>query len=169
VTVVVTKGDSARSGKSRRRTALILLLVLGLVVALILVLDSRSPTTRRNLPISYRHPTTTLDWEGFKIHATSCSVVAETSGLTEATVHGTAIVPARVRAPGIDVVGQIEAWIFDSAHHVMSKGKPWPLPGVPGTYHWVVGGFAKSAGQPASCVIQGIDVSDPYQIPQAQP
>lgn len=164
-----TRSDSGRKAKSRRRTALILILILALAVALIFVLDNRSPTTRRDLPISYRHPTTTLDWSGFKIHATSCSVVAAASGLTEATMRGTVVVPARVSAPGIDVVGQIEAWIFDSSHRVISKGKPWPLPGVPGTYRWVVSGFGKSVGQPASCVIQGIDVSDPYQTPQSQP
>jgi hypothetical protein len=152
--------------RSRRRLALILLVIIGLIILLIIVLgDGDSSTRPSTLPISYRSPTTTLIWGGFRIHASSCDAVAGSSGLVSATVKGTAVVPNH--GSGFVVVGQIETWILDSSGHVIAKGKPWPLPKNGGHYQWTIRGFMKSVKTPNSCIVQGINVSAPYDVPQS--
>jgi hypothetical protein len=152
--------------RSRRRLIVILLVIILLIILLIVVLGGGNSSKKPSaLPISYRYPTTTLSWGGFKIHASSCDAVVGTSGLVRATVKGTAFVPKP--GPGVEVVGQIETWILNSSGHVIAKGKPWPLPKTGGHYKWTIGGFSKSVKQPASCIVQGINVSDSYDVPQS--
>lgn len=155
---------SNHSKRSRRRLIVILLLILVLIIVLLLLLD-RDSARQRGLPISYRYPTTTLIWNGFRIHADSCDAIAGSSGFVGATVKGTAVVPND--GPGFTVVGQVEAWILDSSGHVIARGKPWPLPKSPGQYNLTISGFTKSSAQPAFCVLQGINVAAPYDVPQS--
>jgi len=153
-----------QSRRSRRRLILILLVIILLIIVLLLR-GCNSSTSPSALPISYRYPTTTLSWGGFRIHASSCDAVVGSSGFVSATVKGTAVVPKH--GPGSVVVGQVETWILDSSGHVIAKGKPWPLPKNGGHYEWTIGGFMKSPKQPSSCIVQGINVSAPYDVPQS--
>ena len=97
------------------------------------------------------------------IHATSCDVDTGSAGLLSATAKGTSVV---VNRPGETVVGQIEVWLVSSSGHVISKGKPWPLPKLAGKYRWTLTGFARSSVRPTSCVVQGINVAYLYNVPQ---
>jgi hypothetical protein len=151
--------------RSRRRTAEILFLILIFAVLLSLLLNRCSGTSQRNLPILYHYPTTTLDWTGFRIHASSCDAVSGSSGFASAKVEGTAVVPTV--GGGEYVVGQVEVWILNSSGHIIAEGKPWPLPKHSGAYNWVITGFAKNSGRPSSCVVQGINPGVPYKAPQA--
>jgi hypothetical protein len=71
-----------------------------------------------------------------------------------------------VNRPGETVVGQIEVWLLSSSGRVVSKGKPWPLPKHAGHYRWTLSGFNKTSTPVASCVVQGINISIPYEVPQ---
>lgn len=160
--------DRDQSQRSRRRLTAVLLSLLALILLLILVLlliGRNSSAPKNDLAISYRYPTTTLDWSGFKIHASSCHAVAGSSGFVSARVTGTAVVPDA--GPGFVVVGQVETWILNASGHVIAKGKPWPLPKTSGHYHWTIGGFGESAQQPSYCIVQGINVGVPYDVPQS--
>ena len=122
--IAESPSDTDQSQRSRRRLTAILLslLALILVVILVLLLVSRNSSTPKNdLAISYRYPTTTLDWSGFKIHASSCRVVTGSSGFVSARVNGTAVVPDD--GPDFVVVGQVETWILNASWTRHRKGK----------------------------------------------
>lgn len=156
-----------RSPRRRRGLLVLLLLLLAAIVSILLIGGSTSGTTQRTIPISYAYPTTTLSWQGFEIHADSCRVVSGSSGFVRATLKGIAMVPAH--GSGLVTVGQIEAWILDGSGKVIAKGTPWPLPKSGGEYQWTIERFTKSSSMPASCVVQGINTSDPYDVPQSPP
>jgi hypothetical protein len=140
------------------------LLLVALIVAILVTGGSNPGTTQRALPISYEYPTATLSWQGFKIHADSCRVVSGSSGFARATLKGTAVVP--IHGTGVVTVGQIEAWILDSSGQVIAQGTPWPLPKSGGQYNWTIQEFTTTSATPASCVVQGVNTSYPYGVPQ---